>query len=147
MSLEKLRVHCNSSKTKKTKIDTKDVNGSDGNSSNGIINMVVAGKNKVVAGFTNLLSGEKPDETTSFEEYLGHKLDDRVWVYINENPHCGIIKYIGRVPREGEEIFAGIHLVGYIMRLLINIVNRRFSYCGIMHIKLLSSFKVNVCTM
>ncbi len=111
MSLEKLKFSRDVSKTKKTKIDTKQVNAVDGNNS-GIFDIVGAGK-KLVAGISNFVSGEKLDETTSFEEHSGHKLDDRVWVYIQDKAQCGIIKYIGRIPKEGDQIFAGILLVGY----------------------------------
>ena len=51
------------------------------------------------------------EEKESEKSTLGHKIDDRVWVHINDKPHAGQLKYIGRVPGY-DEIFAGIEMVG-----------------------------------
>ena len=72
-------------------------------------------KNKLVQSLLYLLSpmGQPNEENCSKQEdeTTGHKLDDKVWVFINDELCGGFLKYIGRVPGGGREILAGIHMV------------------------------------
>ena len=61
---------------------------------------------------------DKPSETssiltrTSFTKNEGypHRVEDPVWVFINDKPQRGVIRFIGRVPG-GQDIMAGIEMV------------------------------------
>ena len=71
-------------------------------------------KKKIAESWSNLMSSsaEQANEEKECEKYtMGHKIDDRVWVYINDIPHGGQMKYIGRVPGF-DDIHAGIEMVG-----------------------------------
>ena len=60
-------------------------------------------------------SGQPNEEHCSKleDKTTGHKIDDKVWVYINDELCGGFLKYIGRVPGGGGDILAGIHMVRY----------------------------------
>ena len=75
-------------------------------------------KNRLAEGFSNFsnlvsTSGQPNEEHCSKleDETTGHKLNDKVWVFINDELCGGVLKYIGRVPGGGGEIHAGIYLV------------------------------------
>ena len=71
-------------------------------------------KNKIVEDFPNLISPvEQPNEETVSEKQdksVVYKEHDRVWVFINDKPCVGFIRYIGRVPA-CDGIIAGIEMV------------------------------------
>ena len=62
----------------------------------------------------HLMSSVEANQEKKSEKYMGHKINDRVWVYINDKPHAGQIKYIGRVPGF-DDFLAGIEMVGTIL--------------------------------
>ena len=72
-------------------------------------------KHKIVESLSNLMAvSEQPNEencSKQEDETTGHKLDDKVWVFINDELCGGFLEYIGRVPGGGGEIHAGIYLV------------------------------------
>lgn len=85
-------------------------------------NILTKVKHKLAEGWSNLSNLVSPSEQPNEENFskqedktTGHKLDDRVWVYIDEKLCRGVLKYIGRVPGGGGETFAGIYMVGIIM--------------------------------
>ena len=85
-------------------------------------NLLTKFKHKIVEGFSNLSNMVLPAEQANEEncskledKTTGHKLEDRVWVYIDDGLCGGYLKYIGRVPGGGGETFAGIYMVGIIM--------------------------------
>jgi hypothetical protein len=72
-------------------------------------------KNKIVEGISNVFMSpvEQANEETVSEKQdkrVVYKEHDRVWVFINDKPCAGNIRYIGRVPGY-DEIFAGIEMV------------------------------------
>ena len=58
-------------------------------------------------------SGQPNEEHCSKleDKTTGHKLDDKVWVFINDELCGGFLKYIGRVPGGGSATLAGINMV------------------------------------
>ncbi|CAB3988895.1 ubiquitin carboxyl-terminal hydrolase CYLD isoform X3, partial [Paramuricea clavata] len=71
-------------------------------------------KNKIVEGISNgfMSPVEQANEEAVSEKQdksMGHKQHDRVWVFINDKPFAGFIRYIGRVPGY-YGIFAGIEM-------------------------------------
>ena len=84
-------------------------------------NLLTKFKHKIVEGFSNLSNmmlpaGQPNEENCSKQEdkATGHKLKDKVWVFIDDKPCGGHLKYIGRVPGGGGGTLAGIYMVSLI---------------------------------
>ena len=78
-------------------------------------NLLTKVKHKIVEGFSNL-----SNFVSTAEQLSGHKLEDRVWVLIDDKLCGGYLKYIGRVPGGGGETLAGIYMVGIMTDYLIH---------------------------
>ena len=85
-------------------------------------NLLTKVKHKIVEGFSNLsnmvLQAEQPNEENCSkleDKATGHKVEDRVWVYIGDKLCGGYLKYIGRVPGGRGETLAGIYMVSIIV--------------------------------
>ena len=87
-------------------------------------NLLAKVKHKIVEGFSNLSNMVLPAEQLS-----GHKLEDRVWVFIDDKLCGGYLKYIGRVPGGGGETLAGIHMVGIMEDYLVHRISTVEDLC------------------
>ena len=83
-------------------------------------NLLTKVKHKLAEGWSSFSNLVLPAEQSNEENCLkqedkatGHKLDDKVWVFIDDKPCGGYLKYIGRVPGGGGGTLAGIYMVGY----------------------------------
>ena len=90
-------------------------------------NLLTKVKQKILEGFSNLSNTASTAEQANEEncskledKTTGHKLSDRVWVYIDDKLCGGYLKYIGRVPGGGGGTLAGIHMVGIMTDYLIH---------------------------
>ena len=109
VSLERLELR--NKDTKDMRKDSKhniDVNGDDGLSKekNKELN---EGKNKDAESLkisTSIKQSSEDLNTKNFE----HKEGDTVWVFINDKPKRGVLKYIGRPPG-ALDVFVGIQMV------------------------------------
>jgi hypothetical protein len=95
--------------------ETKNKSKSDTSGADDTSNGVLTKFRKLTEGVSNFLLGEQPQEHNSlgkqeFKNNTDHKMDDRVWAFINDKLYGGYLKYIGRVPGDAV-LYAGIQLV------------------------------------
>ena len=111
VSLERLELVKDIKDIKKMHKSSKhsiDVNGDDGLSKEKNKELS-KGKNKDAESLkisTSIIQSSEDVNTKKFE----HKEGDPVWVFINDKPKRGVLKYIGRPPGV-QDIFAGIEMV------------------------------------
>ena len=74
----------------------------------GVKNKLFAEKN--VSNHEKNVSNHENNVSNHDKNVSNHQVKDRVWVYIEEKPKCGTIRYIGRAPG-GDMFYAGVELV------------------------------------